>query len=180
MTEPNSPIIDFYPQTFEMDMNGKKSEWEAIVKIPFIDQKRLLSSISARAALLSSEERHRNEFGSAFKFNHFKGSNFYASSHPSFPDIAQCHCQMVPFTMPELGPIKQTNLLCKNVLLGSKLLPGFCSLATIPFTASLGFHGVTVFSAESKYCLLIEGMKPSFCHSKTNMTTVHRNLLQPI
>jgi 5'-3' exoribonuclease 1 len=42
MYEETSPIIDFYPTDFALDMNGKKQDWEAVVKIPFIDQERLL------------------------------------------------------------------------------------------------------------------------------------------
>ncbi len=45
MWDPNSPILDFYPQEFEQDLNGKKQEWEAVVKIPFIDETRLLRAM---------------------------------------------------------------------------------------------------------------------------------------
>ena len=42
----DSPILDFYPTNFEQDMNGKKQEWEAVVKIPFIDETRLLQAMA--------------------------------------------------------------------------------------------------------------------------------------
>jgi 5'-3' exoribonuclease 1 len=48
MSDPNSPIIDFYPRDFASDLNGKKSEWEAIVKIPFIDEKRLIKAMASK------------------------------------------------------------------------------------------------------------------------------------
>jgi len=47
MDDPNSPIFDFYPTEFELDLNGKKQDWEAIVKIPFIDQERLIAAMSS-------------------------------------------------------------------------------------------------------------------------------------
>lgn len=48
MYSPDSSILDFYPTNFESDLNGKKQEWEAIVKIPFLDQKRLLKAMSGK------------------------------------------------------------------------------------------------------------------------------------
>ena len=45
MSDPNSSILDFYPQDFEQDLNGKKQDWEAVVKIPFIDEERLLRAM---------------------------------------------------------------------------------------------------------------------------------------
>jgi hypothetical protein len=45
MYDPNSSILDFYPQEFELDLNGKKQDWEAVVKIPFIDERRLLAAM---------------------------------------------------------------------------------------------------------------------------------------
>lgn len=38
MTNPNSPVVDFYPVNFTTDLNGKLQEWEAVVLIPFIDE----------------------------------------------------------------------------------------------------------------------------------------------
>jgi 5'-3' exoribonuclease 1 len=49
MTEETSPIHDFYPKEFELDMNGKKQDWEAVVKIPFIDQARLLRAMARKS-----------------------------------------------------------------------------------------------------------------------------------
>ncbi|KAF8318374.1 hypothetical protein DL93DRAFT_2075764 [Clavulina sp. PMI_390] len=48
MYNPDSPILDFYPNTFELDLNGKKQDWEAIVKIPFLDQSRLVKAMSGK------------------------------------------------------------------------------------------------------------------------------------
>jgi 5'-3' exoribonuclease 1 len=58
MTDLHSPIIDFYPVTFELDMNGKKSDWEAIVKIPFIDEKRLLKAVRGFVTLISRSKQY--------------------------------------------------------------------------------------------------------------------------
>jgi 5'-3' exoribonuclease 1 len=52
MYDPNSPILDFYPLEFELDLNGKKQDWEAIVKIPFIDQARLLKAMAGVSILI--------------------------------------------------------------------------------------------------------------------------------
>ena len=52
MVDLNSPILDFYPTEFEQDLNGKKAEWEAIVKIPFIDEQRLLRAMKSMFSLI--------------------------------------------------------------------------------------------------------------------------------
>ncbi|CAI2329022.1 unnamed protein product [Caenorhabditis sp. 36 PRJEB53466] len=58
-----SPISDFYPPSFETDLNGKRNDWEAVVLIPFIDEKRLLEAIKSKESRLSAEEKRRNEHG---------------------------------------------------------------------------------------------------------------------
>ncbi|CCF57603.1 hypothetical protein KAFR_0C06110 [Kazachstania africana CBS 2517] len=60
MSEADSPIIDFYPPEFPIDMNGKKMSWQGIALLPFIDEKRLLEVVRAQYPKLSDAERSRN------------------------------------------------------------------------------------------------------------------------
>ncbi|KAN0097273.1 XRN 5'-3' exonuclease N-terminus domain containing protein [Tylopilus felleus] len=64
MTEPISPIIDFYPASFSIDMNGKKMLWQGVALLPFIDEKRLLDAMSERYPSLTEDEVRRNSWGS--------------------------------------------------------------------------------------------------------------------
>jgi 5'-3' exoribonuclease 1 len=50
MDDTTSPILDFYTKEFEQDLNGKKQDWEAVVKIPFIDEKRLLAAMASESS----------------------------------------------------------------------------------------------------------------------------------
>ena len=87
MMNPHSPIVDFYPPTFEMDMEGKRAEWEAIVLIPFIHQRRLLAAeASIPAGSLTEAERMRNQLGSILIFSHDENaSNGMPSSPEAWP-----------------------------------------------------------------------------------------------
>lgn len=59
MTSPESEIIEYYPSDFETDLNGKKQEWEAVVLIPFIDEKKLLKAMKIVEKELSPEDKAR-------------------------------------------------------------------------------------------------------------------------
>ncbi|TPX58418.1 hypothetical protein PhCBS80983_g03133 [Powellomyces hirtus] len=151
MTDVTSPIVDFYPVDFELDMNGKKADWEAVVKIPFIDEKRLIKALNSREKLLTSEERARNTHGNSFTFTFdAKHPHVFPSTLPgAFPDIVHCVCSMKDYHLPTLASTGFIKGLCVGAKLGIDALPGFPSMHTLPHTATLGFHGVTVFNMES-------------------------------
>lgn len=66
MTNEDSEIIDFYPQEFEIDMNGKKMAWQGTALLPFIDMPRLLTAMETREHLLSDDDKQRNAMGENF------------------------------------------------------------------------------------------------------------------
>ncbi|KAI8902204.1 XRN 5'-3' exonuclease N-terminus-domain-containing protein [Globomyces pollinis-pini] len=63
MTDQDSPIIDFYPVDFPIDLNGKKYEWQGVALLPFIDADRLLEAVRPLYPSIDVEERRRNTLG---------------------------------------------------------------------------------------------------------------------
>lgn len=63
MVDPESPIIDFYPDDFKIDLNGKKFAWQGVALLPFVDEKRLLETVKDVYPMLSEEEQKRNSRG---------------------------------------------------------------------------------------------------------------------
>lgn len=60
-TSSSSPIIDMFPQIFEVDLEGKKDEHEGIVLLPCIDPGRIQSIFQLFKEKLTESEKIRNE-----------------------------------------------------------------------------------------------------------------------
>ena len=80
MTNPNSEIIDFYPEDFPIDLNGKKFAWQGVVLLPFIEEKRLLNAIAKIYPEVSAVDHARNGVG--------KESLHMSDQHPLYNDLA--------------------------------------------------------------------------------------------
>ncbi|KAL7740217.1 hypothetical protein ACLKA6_003920 [Drosophila palustris] len=63
MSNPDSTIIDFYPEDFKIDLNGKKFAWQGVALLPFVDEKRLFKALIPLHSHLTDEEVKRNKRG---------------------------------------------------------------------------------------------------------------------
>ncbi|XP_071750269.1 5'-3' exoribonuclease 2 homolog isoform X2 [Lepeophtheirus salmonis] len=68
MWNPDSLIIDFYPEDFKIDLNGKKFAWQGVALLPFVDENRLKRALEPVYELLSEEEVRRNQRGDDLLF----------------------------------------------------------------------------------------------------------------
>ena len=64
MSSSDSPIIDFYPIDFRLDINGARYAWMGVDLLPFIDRGRLLKAMNEADqgyAKLTEDEKIRNK-----------------------------------------------------------------------------------------------------------------------
>ncbi|KAG6039331.1 hypothetical protein E4U41_002905 [Claviceps citrina] len=179
MTNPKSPIIDFYPRDFELDMNGKKMDWEAVVKIPFIDEKRLLDAMATKNEELEPDEKARNGFGVPLKFTYSAEVNFtYPSPLPGiFPDVAHCRCIENIFDLPSIEGLEYISGLTNGALVKVEALAGFPTLHTLPYSAQLvEGYGIKVFQHDSKNPSVVVTLTDT--HFRTSVETFKAKLGQ--
>eukprot|EP00761_Pharyngomonas_kirbyi_P008060 gb/GECH01008071.1/.p1 GENE.gb/GECH01008071.1/~~gb/GECH01008071.1/.p1 ORF type:complete len:1274 (+),score=398.03 gb/GECH01008071.1/:1-3822(+) len=63
MCSEESPIIDFYPSDFKVDLEGVRWSWQGVVLLPFVDADRLRDAAQWAEKKLSDEEKERNNLG---------------------------------------------------------------------------------------------------------------------
>jgi 5'-3' exoribonuclease 2 len=63
MLEEESPIYDFYPDDFQVDLVGKRFAWLGEIILPFVQDDRLKSAILSKVSKLTQNEQIRNSPG---------------------------------------------------------------------------------------------------------------------
>ena len=58
---------EYFPENVEIDYNGKHTPWEAVVLLPFLDEKKVLE-LEQKDRNLTKEEEVYNKWGNSFKF----------------------------------------------------------------------------------------------------------------
>ena len=147
MTDEHSPIKDFYPKEVETDMNGKTADWEAVVKISFVDMDKLKAAMAPMEDQLTPEEKKRNSFGVdiLFTFNPQIEEVFKSPLTTVFSDLEHNHCFETPFHLKVFSQSELITGLCKGALSGAESLAGFPTLKSIPFGSELKNAGLKIF-----------------------------------
>jgi len=165
MTSPSSPIIEFYPEDFQVDMNGKHNPWEGVVLIPFIDAPKLLDTVRRLCpdTALTREEKSRNTTGQVLTYRYDPSIvDTVPSCHPGvFPDIPQCHTAVVGYS-----PRVESFTLFEPKLVPGTIIPspGFPSLRVLPIErVEIKAIKINVNGSESRYktiCLCLPEAAP--------------------
>jgi len=154
-----SPIVDFYPESFTIDMNGKRWPWEAVVLLPFIDSKRLISASNefVTMASLSEEEKSRNQLGGAVVFT--KNESILQdvpalNDRPNFGEIKGCSVEKLHCNETEWKHDDISDTALRPELLPGTILPfpGFPTLKDAPVHALTRRKlGINIFGMRSRY-----------------------------
>lgn len=80
LTSSSSPIIDFYPTDFEVDMEGKKQDYEGVILLPMINVTRLKKAFKMAENKLDEYDRKRNMPGRVYEYEVDEEGNLVQTS----------------------------------------------------------------------------------------------------
>ncbi|SCV00686.1 LANO_0F08086g1_1 [Lachancea nothofagi CBS 11611] len=170
MFDPKSPIADFYPSEVELDKNGKTADWEAVVKLSFVDENRLIEAMSPLDDKLSPEEKKRNSFGTdlIFVYNPQVDGIYKSPLNGLFSDIEHNHCAEREYVPKSMEGLEVLFGLPSGAKLGTQALAGFPTLKTLSFKNHLEYNGCMVFQQPSRQQSMLLDIKDAY--NESNLT----------
>ncbi|CAF1146840.1 unnamed protein product [Rotaria sordida] len=158
MTDPNSPLLYFYPKDFKLDQNEKKRDWEAIVLLPFIDEQLLLNTITKYYNQLNPNEQILNQHLPSLCFKTTTILNPIGNllgTNPYFPTLKETRaiCQEFPidYYLLDNHHIKHGRFEQKDMI----IFPKFPVLNVLPYKFDYKNNAVSVFESSSKGTTLV-------------------------
>lgn len=88
LTNKSSPIKKFCPDKFEVDISGKRREWEGIVLLPMVDFDVIEKEYSKHINKVDKRELVRNNLGKSFVYKYDVSNQFLFRSY--YGDIYNC------------------------------------------------------------------------------------------
>ena len=94
LTDESSPLRKFSPEKFEIDLSGKRREWEGIVILPMVDFNLVRECYMDRIEQIDEREMKRNKLGRTFIYNYSPEFPIIFSSY--YGDIEKCCVSSIP------------------------------------------------------------------------------------
>ena len=88
LTDSNSEIKEFCPEKFEIDISGKRKEWEGTVLLPMVNFDVVRKEYFKHIDKVDSSELDRNTLGSSFLYSYSQKTSFVF--HSCYGDISSC------------------------------------------------------------------------------------------
>ncbi|KAH8280639.1 hypothetical protein KR054_003132, partial [Drosophila jambulina] len=151
MLQPNSPLAEFYPMDFDTDLNGKKHDWEAVVLIPFIDERRLLGAMRSCEVNLTAAERERNKHGPMYQYDYTTEPQGPMAARPPLKGLQQLFCTESARWSREIT-LNLAHSVCVELPNAARhvFFPGFPTMQHLPFDFELRSDRVKVFEQASR------------------------------
>lgn len=92
--EPNSPIVDYYPETFIIDYHGLDKEFKGKALLPFVDSEKVegvYESVKFPKGVMSNYVRNRKGYPSLFRYD----SDYLVSFESKYGNIYKLTCKKV-------------------------------------------------------------------------------------
>lgn len=80
----NNKLHEYCPEVLEIDYDGKRQQWEGIVKLPMIDYDVVKKEYDNYIENVDENEKKRNKIGKSLIYKKIKTSNMYKSFYGDF------------------------------------------------------------------------------------------------
>lgn len=158
MTSEQSRVIDYYPTAFNTDLNGKKQDWEAVVLIPFIDERRLIEAMAECQHMLTANEVARNTHGPMFQYDYSEVDQGPRDEAAQFglTDYRHTYCTVTPVNLSELH-VPEHRLVLGTLPGAHQNLfhTGFPTFKHQPYSGVLKSIGAKVFEMSSNNASMV-------------------------
>ena len=94
LTNNDSLIKEYYPDVFEVDLAGKKREYQGIVLLPMIQPEILIDAYQTQNSFIDERELKRNIFGKTFLYSYDLNTNTNFISY--YGNINNCKTKIRP------------------------------------------------------------------------------------
>ena len=97
LTEEKSPLKKFCPEDFEIDLSGKRREWEGIVLLPMMNLNIMRKCYFKLIQKVDKRELKRNILGGSFKYEYDFNTNYEFYSY--YGNIENCKVKKQKITL---------------------------------------------------------------------------------